>query len=198
MNSENRNFSRVGGHLSLDFVNSRPMGPNGPVEKLNSGDDLVQWALEVGLVTVDEAVTLEITGGEIGRFHELRDCFRLALEAGLTSPFESDELVHLINRALRERPPLRKLARTSCGEFLIVEERAIASAADLLAAIAVVIAEFIAEDGPSRSSRCAGEACVLWFLDETRNHSRQWCSMTTCGGRAKSKRYYQRKKMSRA
>jgi predicted RNA-binding Zn ribbon-like protein len=32
------------------------------------------------------------------------------------------------------------------------------------------------------------------FLDLSRNHSRRWCDMTSCGNRAKARRYYTRHK----
>jgi hypothetical protein len=45
-----------------------------------------------------------------------------------------------------------------------------------------------------RLSFCANPACDWLFLDESRNHSRQWCSMDSCGSRAKMARYRSRKR----
>ncbi len=36
--------------------------------------------------------------------------------------------------------------------------------------------------------------CGWLFVDETRNHSRRYCSMKDCGNRAKQRRHWQRKK----
>ena len=36
--------------------------------------------------------------------------------------------------------------------------------------------------------------CTWIFLDETKNHSRRWCSMRDCGNRAKARRHYERAK----
>jgi predicted RNA-binding Zn ribbon-like protein len=47
---------------------------------------------------------------------------------------------------------------------------------------------------PDRIRRCQNPACVLWFFDTTRNGTRRWCSMTTCGNRAKARRHYDRVK----
>jgi predicted RNA-binding Zn ribbon-like protein len=41
---------------------------------------------------------------------------------------------------------------------------------------------------------CANPACEWLFLDESRNHSRQWCSMESCGSRAKMARYRRRRR----
>jgi predicted RNA-binding Zn ribbon-like protein len=40
---------------------------------------------------------------------------------------------------------------------------------------------------------CGGSACTWLFLDHSRNRSRRWCSMETCGNRAKAHRHYRRK-----
>lgn len=45
---------------------------------------------------------------------------------------------------------------------------------------------------PDRIRRCAGEHCVLHFLDTSQNGRRRWCSMATCGNRSKASRHYAR------
>lgn len=45
---------------------------------------------------------------------------------------------------------------------------------------------------PDRIRQCQHPACVLWFLDTTRNGTRRWCSMAGCGNRAKASRHYAR------
>lgn len=39
---------------------------------------------------------------------------------------------------------------------------------------------------------CASERCAWLFLDTSRNGSRRWCSMRTCGNRAKARRHHAR------
>jgi len=36
-------------------------------------------------------------------------------------------------------------------------------------------------------------ACTWLFLDRSRNRSRRWCSMATCGNRAKARRHDRRR-----
>lgn len=45
---------------------------------------------------------------------------------------------------------------------------------------------------PDRIRSCAHESCILHFFDTSRNGTRRWCSMTTCGNRAKASRHYAR------
>ncbi len=52
--------------------------------------------------------------------------------------------------------------------------------------------EFLAHGDLSRLRVCAADDCGWLFLDETRNRSRKWCDMATCGNRAKVARYRRR------
>ena len=41
---------------------------------------------------------------------------------------------------------------------------------------------------------CASYDCGWLFMDTTKNRSRRWCNMSTCGNRAKGRRHYERRK----
>jgi hypothetical protein len=45
----------------------------------------------------------------------------------------------------------------------------------------------------ARLHRCANPSCRWLFVDESKNHSRVWCDMGTCGSRAKMTRYRSRR-----
>ncbi len=49
----------------------------------------------------------------------------------------------------------------------------------------------------ARLRRCANPGCRWLFLDRSKNHSRVWCEMATCGSRAKMSRYRSRRAGSR-
>ena len=44
----------------------------------------------------------------------------------------------------------------------------------------------------SRVRQCAGATCSWLFLDETKNRSRRWCEMASCGNLAKVRRHRER------
>jgi predicted RNA-binding Zn ribbon-like protein len=50
------------------------------------------------------------------------------------------------------------------------------------------LVSLVAERG-DRVRACAGEDCVLWFLDVSRPGTRRWCSMAGCGNRDKAVRH---------
>jgi predicted RNA-binding Zn ribbon-like protein len=46
----------------------------------------------------------------------------------------------------------------------------------------------------SRLKVCPGEDCGWVFFDHSRNHTGRWCSMSVCGGRAKARSHYRRRR----
>ncbi|MEJ2564192.1 MAG: CGNR zinc finger domain-containing protein [Anaerolineales bacterium] len=56
-------------------------------------------------------------------------------------------------------------------------------------------AELLTSEDLKRVGECADDrGCGYLFYDNSRNHSRRWCSMESCGNRAKVQRHYQRSK----
>ncbi|GAA4929876.1 putative RNA-binding Zn ribbon-like protein [Actinomycetospora succinea] len=50
----------------------------------------------------------------------------------------------------------------------------------------------LVERAPDRIRHCAHPRCVLHFFDTSRNGTRRWCSMATCGNRVKASRHHER------
>jgi predicted RNA-binding Zn ribbon-like protein len=72
----------------------------------------------------------------------------------------------------------------------------VASASPAGRALAPLVGTLMAAqaDGSwARVKACARDSCRWLFHDTTRNHSRTWCTSTTCGSREKAKRAYRRK-----
>ena len=60
-------------------------------------------------------------------------------------------------------------------------------------AVRVVLAWFALErEHPGRLRPCANPACTLFLLDRSRAGTGRWCSMATCGNRAKARRHHER------
>ena len=60
--------------------------------------------------------------------------------------------------------------------------------------IALSAAQLLTSGWSERLSVCEREECRWLFLDLTKNHSRKWCSMDTCGNVIKARRHYARVK----
>lgn len=48
-------------------------------------------------------------------------------------------------------------------------------------------------EAPARIRRCAHPECILFFYDTSKNGTRRWHSMATCGNRAKAARHQARR-----
>jgi predicted RNA-binding Zn ribbon-like protein len=127
-----------------------------------------------------------------------------------------------LRRALAVREGLRSLARANTEPGLPGVARAFAGLNEAARGAAVEIR--FAEDGPRfvagaragadrglavvlaiaargmidgswlRLKLCPGEHCGWAFYDHSRNQSGRWCSMTVCGGRAKARAHYRRRR----
>ncbi|MFG3477625.1 CGNR zinc finger domain-containing protein [Streptomyces sp. NPDC047980] len=167
----------TGEPLSLDLLNTRWTQDGEQRDLLDTADGLRLWLAVHGLdtrFTADEA-TLE-------RTRAARD----ALAAAVDRP--GDPVASAAVDAVLEHGRIRA-ALTAAGP----EERsefadpawgpgwtAVRDYLDLLRA------------APGRIRACAHSACVLHFFDTSRNGTRRWCSMATCGNRAKASRHYAR------
>jgi predicted RNA-binding Zn ribbon-like protein len=55
--------------------------------------------------------------------------------------------------------------------------------------ILAAVAEAMADGSWRRLKACRADDCQWAFIDNARNHSRQWCDMAVCGNRAKAQRF---------
>jgi len=194
-------FSVIGGHAALDLVNTRPMGPDGVTDKLVEFHDVVAWARSSDLISAAAARAVRHGDGEsaIHDVRQLREALRAALETASKGPAQTGTahwrtLVAQLNAILKRHPVVETLKITDTGEFAMSRHRPVATPEDVTWVIARQIADFLADGTWRRARACNGSDCVLWFVDRTRNRSRHWCRMESCGSRAKAKAYYQRKK----
>jgi len=193
-------FEFIAGQLCLDFINTeiRPHGER--VDLLKSFYDLLQWQVEAGLL---EAETAAQAGREWGdtpqgedalvqarRFRRtLREMVEQIIDGQAVAPGAVDE----INRFLKVRSGYRQLARAGegfAGKFLYLPTEPI----HLLGPIAETALDLLCEADLSLLKRCGSGTCIRLFYDTTKNHSRRWCSMESCGNRVKVAAYYERKR----
>ncbi|HEV8632686.1 MAG TPA: CGNR zinc finger domain-containing protein [Chloroflexota bacterium] len=59
-------------------------------------------------------------------------------------------------------------------------------------------AELLVAPERERVRECAAGDCHWLFLDTSKNRSRRWCDMKSCGNRAKVRSFYRRKRATRA
>jgi predicted RNA-binding Zn ribbon-like protein len=191
-------FLFVGNRPILDFLNTRPVLAQGPVELLKDFDALGRWFIASGIVNSAKTKTLfrrwhgnpEAAAflRELIAFRErLRDAI-LRIESGSTP---SDDFIKELNtRLLEYRPPslLRKRNGRIVRETLFDPQRT----ADLWTPLVDGAASLLTETDTTRLRQC--ESCVVHFYDTSKKGSRRWCSMNICGNKIKVAAYQRRKR----
>jgi predicted RNA-binding Zn ribbon-like protein len=185
-----------GGRLCLDFVNTRsyPVGRDGR-EFLRTYADLLVWGEREGLLTADRVARLarksarlaEGADAALRKVLSFRQALRVALEPGAPSSHRMTGLA-AINAALVHVHKLRLALLDGQPHFLSED-----GFEDwVLGPIALSAADLAASPDRDRIGRCGGPDCHWLFLDHSRNGTRRWCSMESCGNQAKTRQHYQR------
>ena len=174
----------IGGRLCLDFLNTADWSVEGEVvdEKLSDLRDLSIWSEAVGLDT--RARLSDETGiEEVHRFRAILRRIFLAAIAG-EKPKKKDlaRLNQVLEDSTETAPLAMRHGELSFGKGISVEKIVSFSAVGVLTA----------RQELERVELCPSENCGWLFLDESKNRRRRWCSMETCGNRAKARRHYQR------
>jgi len=191
----------VGGHPALDFLNTIASPHGEPIEFLPDGHALLSWLALMGGVHVGtiprrfSETDLDATARQAVALREwLRPIVRRSAAAGRLK-VSTAELEHL-NALLARGSHFLETAR--CGPGCVVRSvrRRWTSAGQMLVPIAEAIADLLSTADFALVRCCGSPSCTLWFLDRTKGHRRQWCSMQLCGNRAKVTSHRRRAKLA--
>ena len=94
-----------------------------------------------------------------------------------------------LRHALAAAPARSRLASSTSGYVWELESPR-PSVPHLLAPILWSAGDLITGGARHRVRRCANDTCLWLFLDESKNVTRRWCDMASCGNRAKARRHY--------
>lgn len=137
--------------------------------------------------------TVTVSDEELALARDLREALRDELRTHAatedpTDPARRNALVRL--DALAFRVPLRARMADEGAWLAPAADGVLGVLGELLAA--VVLAD---HDGSLRRLKiCKSERCQQAFYDWSKNASRCWCSMQTCGNRSKTKAYRGRRR----
>lgn len=201
-------FDLSGGELCLDFANT--LGGkrvSEPRERLNSYADLVSWARQSGIVGETAASGLlegaarhpKKAAATLARARKMREAIYRIWVAYIRQQRPAGEDMALLNSVLAEALAHQRLVHGGQGYALgWADADALES---ILWPVAKSAAELLTSEQAKRVRQCEefeATECGWLFLDETRNRSRRWCSMSSCGNRAKARRHYHRTRKSAA
>jgi len=189
------------GDLSLDFANTMDWhGSPNPVEKLNSFADLVTWGEQAGLLTPEHSRALhqQATDHPMESDHSLssairlRDAiYRIFSHRYAARPVPAADL-SILNSVIRQAMSHLQL-KPAGNEFHWEWASEMDGVNLILWPVARLAAGLLTSDQVRLVRECEDDrGCGYLFIDQTRNHSRRWCSMDSCGNRAKARRHYSR------
>ncbi len=184
----------MAGHPALDFCNTLAGWDDEiPGDYLRTYDHLAAFA--AGWELVDDGVVAALRdraatqrGAATGALQAARE-FRASLYRVLTEPGPGPDL-DLVAETVRR-------AAGAC-ELELHDGRyrwTLPASAGLrvpLHAVARSASELLTSGDAASVGKCPGESCGWLFLD--RSGRRRWCTMSTCGNRAKARRFSERKR----
>ena len=189
-------FLFVGNHLALDFLNTRPIQNEEPMELLPDFSALLRWFQAAEQISARDVSRLQRKWGNFARarrtleaLRELREKLRKEILAWEGGSVVHNSTVNELNRLMADYPMRTRLTRGS-GTELWFEP---CQPEDLFAPIAHRAATLFADADRSRVRKCA--QCVLHFQDTSKKGTRRWCSMQLCGNRLKVAAYAARQRV---
>ncbi len=172
-------FSFHRGSLALDFVGTvGARASNAPVERLPDTRSLARWLRAAGLVT--HAVRIAPNRSDLEGARALREALARSAQALIDGAELGAADIAVVNAAA---------ADLACGAPLLDRDgrERWTTAAPLRFALARIAADGIAifSNRRERLTRCELDGCGAFLLSRARGEARRWCSMETCGNRAK-------------
>ncbi len=186
--------------LCLDFANTVAWRGSVPAESLHHFADFLAWLRSTRVLPPRAVAELNKwfdarpadAAAVFNDAIEIRETVYRLLHSVAAGSAPAGEDLRRLNRALSEAAPRAILDRADRGFGWRIEAKH--SAAGVLAPVLWSAADILV--GPDRAHlrECANDRCLWLFLDDSKNGTRRWCSMQSCGNRAKAHRHYLRKK----
>lgn len=196
-------YSTETGWLCLDFANTADWHASShPEETLETYNDLIEWAIRIGLVSNETSEILKSKSEEspenarlaLEKARELRESIYNVLSDNVHDRLVRESDVNLLNLTLSEASAHLRM-RAEDGGFTWEWDRKTDDLDALLWPIVKSTVDLMTSDALSRVGECADERGCGWlFWDSSRNRSRRWCDMKDCGNRAKVRRHYEKSK----
>jgi predicted RNA-binding Zn ribbon-like protein len=196
-------FDLDAGRLCLDFANTLGVSSD---DHFHAPDDLLAFAQQADLVSdadlprllADLRAQPEAARALFARARVLRRAIFDVFSAVVARrPARAADLATL-NDELAATLGQQRLVAEPDGRYDWGWRPGRLEPADVLRPIVRSAADLLTSPDRAAVRQCAAPDCAWLFLDTSRNRSRQWCSMQTCGNRAKARRYYERRRRTDA
>lgn len=202
------NHGTGSGTICLDFANTVDWhSSDKPQETLKSYADLVEWSRRQGLLSSRDAKELTERAkvrNEFGKSVMTEACalreaiYRIFSANAHHRPPDGGDL-DVLNTHLAKGMSRTRIAAEG-NQFWWEWADEDKPPDMMLWPIARSAAELLTSEELDKVKECANEeeGCGWVFLDTSRSQNRVWCSMSSCGNRAKFRRYYRTHSRERA
>lgn len=191
-------FAFDGGHITLDLANTVDWhASDHPEERLTGYQDVVDWGVEAGLLNENGAKGYrQLAAPEADQAHRrtvlLREvAYRIfaAVARGQEPVADDIDLLCLFLQVAMTHARLVTDRNVYQWKWSADDQELAA----VLGPVAQGAVDLLRSDQLDRVGQCADDRGCGWlFFDSSRNRSRRWCSMESCGNRAKARRHYRR------
>ena len=188
-------FDWSGGDPALDIVNTLDERPSdAPVENLATYGDLVRFAALAGLIEPSTSDRLRsLKGPDCSRIarraRELREHLHALLAAAQLRQAVPKASLDAIASEVRRAHAARVLVATATSSAVRHSWLSPTSPEIPLHACALAVETLLVTTDHSRIRKCGASDCDVYFIDTSKAHRRQWCSMQNCGNREKQRRW---------
>jgi len=189
----------IGGVLCLDFVNTINSRRESEYDYLQTYSNLTEWAVKVGILTTprcnrllnlaeQDTKTSENTLRNALMLRELLyQLFSKLARRSKPNPEDLGTFIGFYAEAISHSTFIKK------GGSFVVAWPTDESLESVLWPILYSAGQLLLAKELIRIKGCPN--CGWLFLDTSKNQSRRWCSMNTCGARDKMRRYLHRTRM---
>jgi predicted RNA-binding Zn ribbon-like protein len=194
-------FDFDSGSLCLDFANTADWhASEEPQERLDQYTDLLLWGWAANLLNKNQAQDLlqaaenqpQAAVKVYERAIQLREVLYRIFSQTAGQELPRNEDLAFFNSALQNVMPHLRLINSAEGFVLHWQESRDALDRMLWPVIQSAV-DLLTSGDLDRVGECADDrGCGYLYLDTSRNRSRRWCSMESCGNRAKAMRHYGR------
>jgi predicted RNA-binding Zn ribbon-like protein len=195
-------FRCPGGALCLDFCNSgQGIRGSSKQEWIAGYGELIDWLKAGQAIGAAQAARLRAAeerapekAREIWtRAIELREALARVLLARTEGKKPQPADLKVIDAEYARSAPFARLAPTDEGFAWSLDPSAEAPDAALRPIVESAVA-LLTSERLARLRRCGNSTCYWLFVDETRNCSRRWCEMASCGNVMKVRRHRARQR----
>ena len=180
----------------LDLINSTEYTDGVPEEHIPSVDDAVAYFASRHLAHEDalRAQAAARPAAWLARVHGARAALRAVWDAAVEGRTVQADAVDTLNGVLAHSP--HPTLRATLAGVAVDHQHEDDPLAEALARVAAPLVSAIAEGDTARFRICANDGCRWVFEDTSRGGRRRWCDMSSCGNRAKVRRFRSKRRAS--